>query len=313
MNSVKNTSKFEKSLEELLKISKDILVANDKINLKFSSKKNPVLARLENYIKTTESNETDASDHIWSFQKIYEKNKRAILRGPAGDSWLTTTGKEVTVNFGEQFSLRNDIKIHLTIIYSNACKIRDQIEESLQGLPDINQAEELLYVPTFMLRLYEIFAEVCDFKEDKEKLEDFIDILSKEAKIKTTKAKAANNDPLSGFMDMVTPIMKQMGVQLPEGQKMPSAQELTNNLQTMMQRPEVSSKIGNVLKDLQGCNNLGEMFSKVMSRAGLNSAAVDSIKDNINYAETAETSTLPNDSNGDGNAGGYGSGDEFID
>lgn len=310
MDSQLNISNFEKSLGELLKVSKDIMVAHEKLNLKFSSKKNPILARLENYIKTFEQTD-DYSDHTWPFQKIYRDNKTAILRGPARDSWLSSTTKTgIIVNFGEQFDLKNDIKIHLSAIYANACKNRDQIEESLQGLPDIEQAEELLYVPKFMLRLYEIFVEVCGSKEEKEKLSDYIDILSREAKVKrNVKKTATSDDPLSGFMDVASNIMKQVGIQMPEGQKMPSAQELSSKLQTMMARPEVSSKIGNVMKDLQGCNNFGEMIGKVMGNLGnlQESPEGETIKDTLQSTVESAERTAQEGQDGDG------SGDEFID
>lgn len=306
MDSQMNLSNFEKSLGELLKVSKDVMVAHEKLNLKFSSKKNPILARLENYMKTFDQTD-DYGDHTWPFQKIYRENKTAILRGPARDSWLVSANKAgIIVNFGEQFGLKNDIKIHLSAIYANACKNRDQIEESLQGLPDIEQAEELLYVPKFMLRLYEIFSEVCENKEEKEKLSEYVDTLAREAKVKRNTKKAnTSDDPISGIMDVASGFMKQMGLQMPEGQKMPSAQELSSKLQSMMARPEVSSKIGNVMKDLQGCNNIGEMIGKVMGNLGnlQESAEGESI---LSTAESAERTAQADDQ-------GDGSGDEFID
>lgn len=261
-----DVKKFDENLSKFLILMRTIIQTHEKRNLKLSSNKNPVLARLEKYVKTYDR--TSPEEHVWYFNKIYDANRSAILRGPERDAWLKSGN--ITVQFGEEVGRITDIKIHLTIIYGTACKLTSDIEASLKGLPDVDQCEELAYPNLFLLYLYRIFYEIVDIKTEKEQLLQHVTELEK---VTGTKSKSKNNDPLSGILGTVTDLMGQMGVKLPQGQKIPSQDELGKMLGTVMNNPQTKSLLGNVMQEMKDCKSLGDVVSKLVGNLG--SAGMD--------------------------------------
>jgi len=255
--------KFDQTLSSFLNLMKTIIKSSEKRNLKLSSAKNPILNRLEKYIKTYDK--TEAEEHVWYFRKIYESNHPAILRGPGRDNWLKTGS--VTIQFGEEVGAVTDIKIHLTVIYNTACKLRDEVENLLKGLPGSEQAEELTYPNLFLLYLYQLFYEVAEEKDEKEKLSTYVNSLEKDTGVKS-KNSSSNNDPLSGILGTMTDLMGQMGVKLPEGQKMPSQDDLGKMLGSMMNNPQTKSMLGNVMQEMKECKSIGDVVNKLVGNLG---------------------------------------------
>ncbi len=311
MDSVsRDLTKFEKNLGGFLTLSKTIIQSHERRNLKLSSKRNPILSRLEKYIKTYDR--TEVEEHIWCFDKIYSSNRPAILRGPARDNWLKNGN--LVIQYGEEVDRVTDIKIHVSSIYNTACKLRDDIEESLQGLPDVDESQELLYPSLYLLHLYKIFFETAG-ENDGEKLDEYISILEKEAGIKSKGRSSSTADPMGSILGAATDFMGQLGIKLPEGQKMPSQEELGKALGTMMNNPQTKSMMGNVMKEMQECNSLGDVVNKLMSGLGggslgdnLDPATKQSIQDNISNASQMFGNDGANDQGGDD----FADGDDFI-
>ena len=252
-------AKFDEHLSDFLALSKDIVTANERRNLKLSSKKNPFLTRLEKYTKAYDK--TEPEDHIWYFNKIYRDNKSAILRGPIRDNWIKNNG--VVIMYGEDVGRQSEIKVHVSSIYNTSCKLRDNIEESLSGLPNVEQAKELSYPTLYLLYLYQIFDELCENEGEKEKLGKYVETLKVDAGVK--KAAKTNNDPLSGLMGQMAGMAKQMGIEIPDGQ-MPSGDQITGALSNMMNNPQTKSMLGNVMSEMKDANNIGDVFGKLMGQ-----------------------------------------------
>jgi hypothetical protein len=290
--------KFGQTLESFLDLMRTIIKSSEKRNLKLTSGRNPILSRLEKYIKTYDK--TEPEEHVWYFRKIYESNHPAILRGPGRDNWIKTG--PIIIQFGEEVGAVTDIKIHLTVIYNTACKLRDEIQNLLKGLPGSDQAEEFSYPSLFLLHLYQLFYEVAEEKDEKEKLATFISVLEKETHSQS-KTKNNNSDPLSGIMGTMADLMGQMGVKLPEGQKMPSQDELGKMLGSVMNNPQTKSMLGNVMQEMKECKSIGDVVNKLVGNLG----AVNPENLQSGLQDTQEGSNYDNGENMDGGD------DEFLD
>ncbi len=283
MEQEKDLTQFDKSLTDFLQLCKTVIHCNEKRKLKLHSRENPILSHLEKYIRIYDR--TDPEEHIWYFDKIYRENRSAILRGPRRDNWIAS-GK-INVHFGEE--IRKPIKdaiVHLTIIYNTSCKLRDDVEESIQGLPDVDQSKELIFPTLFMLFLYKIFSEICD-SEDTEKLSDFMVDLGKQAGVKSNTKKSGKDDPLGGILNVATDLMQQMGIELPEGQNLPSTEEFSSAISGIMNNPQTKNMLGNIMSEMKECNNIGDVFGKLMNglgNSGMDPAMQQTIQDNIGKA-----------------------------
>lgn len=293
---------FDDNLSELLTLLKKIIKSHEARNLKLSSQRNPVLTRLENYIKTYDK--TEPEDHLWHFQKIFNNNKPAILRGPGRDNWIKNGS--LLIQFGEDVGKPSqNIKIHLTSIYTIACKLRDEMSSVLKGLPNSDQSEELSYPSLMLLHLYKIFHEISE--DNKETLLEHITSLEKDIGIRN-KSKSGNNDPLGGILGTVTDLMGQMGVKLPEGQKMPSQDELGKMLGNMMNNPQAKSLIGNVMQEMKECKSIGDVVNKLVNNLGVDAGTKQSLQENLNNA----SSMFSQSSGGDESPQGNDDEDDFV-
>lgn len=314
----KDLTDFDKSLSGLFGVLKSVIKTHETRKLNFSSKKNPILTRLERYIKIYDR--TEPSEHVWYFKKIYNSNHSAILRGPDKDSWLINGN--INIHFGEETGRPiKDAKVHLSIIYTTSIKLRDETEESLRGLPDVDQSDELLYPSIILFHLYSIFNEIAkdeDTPENKSKLSEYIKTLAGEIPTidKPTSKKTGSDDPLGGIMNVAGELMGQLGIQMPEGQKMPSGNELSKMLNGAMKNPQAKSMIGSMMKEMQECDNIGDVVTKMLGKlgGGFDSAALNSMKQNINNASQDPNNQDPNEgvNEGDNNEGEEFE-DEFLD
>lgn len=287
---------FDTNLSKFLALMKEIINCHEQRKLNLSSNKNPVLTRLEKYIKTYDR--TKPEEHIWYFKKIYESNCPAILRGPEKDNWLKTGN--IIIQFGEDVGRSTDIKIHLSIIYGTACKLQSDTKKSLAGLPNLDESEELMYPNLFLLHLYRIFYEIAETKGEKEQISSYINSLEKSTGNKNTKKES--NDPLNGILGTVTDLMGQMGMKLPEGQKLPSQDDLGKMLGSVMNNPQTKSLLGNMMQEMKECKNLGDVVNKLVNNlgsVGVDPATQQTLKDNLNNATSSFS-----EGNGD---------DEFLD
>lgn len=261
--SERDLSDFDVHLCDLFIVLRDVILAHEKSNISLTNRKNPVLTRLESYIKIYD--DTEPEEHVWSFDNIYTKNKNKIMRGHnRGDLWLKD-GKLV-IQFGEDVGITNNIKIHLSVIYVTACKIRDEAEENMDGLPDVDQEAEMLYPSLVLYYMYKIFSEIAPKKTDRKKLANFASDLAIDAGIKTARKNNSSN-PLGGIMESIPGMMEQFGIKMPDG-KMPDPENISNMLGKVMDNPNIKSTIGNAFQEIQECNNINEMAGKLMGALG---------------------------------------------
>jgi len=272
---------FDEALTDLLVTLEKVIEVWEEHNLNLThDNSNSVKARLESYINTYDK--TAPEDHVWSFQNIFNKHKSSILKGPTKDNWIVKGN--VTVQFGEDVGIKNNIKIHLSSIYNTACKLRNDIEESLEGLPDVEQTVELLLPIKIQYYLYKIFSEIITKKTDRKKLINFVNDLSLDAGIKRNRGNDDSN-PLDGLMQTMSGMAKQMGIPVPEGQKLPSGNELSKMMGQMVNNPQTKNLIGNVMKEMKDCDNIGDMAGKLVGALGAGSnPELKSMVENIGQA-----------------------------
>lgn len=277
MQKMEDLTEFDNNLTGLFSLSKTILKVNERRKLNLTSKKNPVLVRLEKYIRIYDR--TEPEEHVWYFRKIYTNNHAAILRGPDRDSWITNNN--ITFTFGEETNRPiNGSSVHLSVIYNIATRLREETLESSKGLPDMDKSPELNYADLVLLYLYGLFYEICDEEGERVKLANYISSL--EEKTGTTLTTHRNSsrlrdersgnsesgDGMEGLFNVATGLMDQMGIKLPKGQKMPDSKEFSSMLGNMMKNPKTKSMLGNMMKEMQECNNIGDVINKVVTNLG---------------------------------------------
>jgi len=258
----RDLSTFDKNVIELLDLCREIMKVSEKRKLSLSDRKNPFVTRLDRYIKTY--NKTDPEEHVGYFEKIYTNNKRFILLGPQRDAWLSDN--QIIITYGEDAGVKTEIKVHLSAIFNAACKTRDEIKEELEGLPDASDTTEIEFPSKFMLLLYRIFREVSVSDNEKSKLTEHISNLESETGNRSSKTNG--DDPLSGLFDMTSNMVEQFtGTKVPKD-KMPGKNEIGKMFGNLVNDPKTKSMIGNVMQQLQGTNNLGEMATKLVGALG---------------------------------------------
>ena len=260
MEEEKDLSVFDKNVIELFDHCKEIIRVHDKRKL-FNNRKNPFSTRLERYVKTY--NKTEPNEHIGYFEKIYKNNKRFILLGPQRDSWLTDN--EIIITYGEEANIKTEIKVHLSAIYNTACKLREEIREELEGLPNSSDTTETTFPSKVLLSLYRIFREISESEVEINKLTSHIEDMESEFGIKR---KSGGDDTLSGLFDMTSNMMEQLtGNKIPKD-KMPGKNDIGKMFNTMVNDPKTQSMIGNVMSQLKNTENIGEMATKLVGALG---------------------------------------------
>lgn len=302
----KDLSNFDKNVMSFFDICKEVLKLEDKRKLKLSDRKNPFLSRLEKYEKTY--SKTEPEEHVGYFQNIYTKNKRFILLGPQRDSWLIDN--DISISYGEEINLKTDSKVHLTVIYKTSCKIRDEIRDELEGLPNSADTSETFLPNKLILSLYRIFVEICESENEKTKLQKHVEDLESQAGIKTKK-----DDSFSGMFDMASNFAEQLtGKKLPKDQ-MPGQQDISKMMGNLINDPKTKSMIGNVMQQFQNTENIGEMATKLVGALGNGKGLGDilsGMSSDSTSTPTSSTSSIPSITEGtEGTVGDVN--DEFND
>jgi hypothetical protein len=284
----KDLSVFDKSVMELFELSKDILKAKEKRSLRGVERGNPFFSHLEKYMRTYAK--TEPEEHIGYFEKIYNDHKRSILLGPQRDSWLAD-GK-IVVSYGEDCGLKTEMKVHLSAIYFTACKIRDEIKEEVEGLPETSENIEIEYPSRYLLLLYNIFSEISNSDNEKTKLISHIESLENINGIRSaSRSSKSGDDLISGLFDMAEQVS---GTKIPRD-KMPGKNAITKMFGDMMSDPKTKSMLGNVMQTFQNADGVGDIAAKLVGALGSTATPT-----------AASTETVPTASQGDVN-------DEFAD
>jgi hypothetical protein len=284
MEKERDLSGFDKNVMELFDLCKDILKAKERRALKGIERSNPFFNRLEKYIKTY--TKTEPEEHVSYFEKIYGDNKRFILLGPQRDAWLSESS--IVISYGEDCGLKTEMKIHLSGIYFTACKIRDEIREEVEGLPDTTNNIETEYPSRFLLFLYRIFREIVSSDVEKTKLSTHIETLESSTGIRSSNKGKGGDDNL---FDMAAGMAEQvLGTKINKD-NMPGKGDITKMMSDVFNNPQTKSMLGSVMSSLKDANGTGDIVSKLVGALG----SVQSQAPSSNTVPTA-TAELPSTS-----------------
>jgi hypothetical protein len=291
----RDLSRFDENVIKLLEICEKILKVSDKRKISISDRKNPFLTRLEKYRKTYSKTEPD--EHVGYFETIYNKNKKFILLGPQRDNWLLDGN--IIISYGEECGLKTDIKLHLSAIYNTGCKIRDEVREEIEGLPNATDTSEIGYPATFILLIYRIFREVATSENDKNKLSSHIEKLEGEAGIRSS----SGGNELSGLFDMAANMAEQVsGSKIPRD-KMPGKNDFGKMLGNLVNDPKTKSLLGGVMEKFKNTENIGDVVKTLVDGVGGidggagGAGGIDGIINSMGNALSGGGGTNPNPEN----------------
>lgn len=289
MEEEKDLSNFDRNVMSFFDTCKDILKVDDKRKLKLTDRKNPFLSRLEKYMKTY--SKTEPTEHFGYFENIYTKNKRFILLGPQRDVWLTDN--DIIISYGEEINLKTDMKVHVSNIYQTSCKIRNEIRDELEGLPDASDTLETFLPNKFILSLYRIFAEIPESENEKTKLQTHIENLETDAGIRSKK-----DDSLSGMFDMASNFAEQLTGKKLSKDQMPGQQDIGKMMGNLINDPKTKSMLGNVMQQFQNTENIGEIATKLVGSLGKGGEGLGDILGSMQASsiptETTSAADTPN-------------------
>lgn len=248
---------FNTEIKKFFDVSTKILESHSKSFLGSSGTNS--LRNLQRY--QTIYNMTDVQTHIPYFQKLFRNYREDILNVLRDDKWLQD--ENVVIQFGDELEdseLKKRSakrKIEISSIYKNALQLRESVEESIKGLPDVAQesCQELIYPEIFLLHLFRIFSAI--YPQNKE-LQRNIQVLEKDLGGSLTK-KPGN--PLENLAENAKQLLS--GV-LPGNFKIPSNEEINQKFETAMKDPLVSETLGSTVNSLMNAKNLSEGIGLAM-------------------------------------------------
>lgn len=284
-NNDPNIKLFEKGIEGLFTLIKTIIKCHNERNIDVSGKKNPIFLYFEMYEQIYYK--TASHEHIQYFNTIYRMNRQIILKGPFRDEWLSN-GK-IIIKYGSETGIETNSRIYLSILYNTACTIRNEIENAMNGLPDVDQSKELLYPIVFMLHLYRIFMAIAP-SDDTNKLSSFLDEIlshlgiSSKSKIDSSSpsSSSSNTSGLQSIVNMAKQFMGKMGLNIPMD-KLPEGDNLTAMADQLFNNPETVQMFSEIFEGIKNPNGLGDIMNKVVSKLG----------DESLQKKIAETMNLP--------------------
>lgn len=255
----RDLSGFDKNVMELFDLCKDVLKSNEKRKLKGLDRGTPFLNRLDKYIKIY--SKTEPSEHVGYFEKIFNDNKRMIMLGPQRDAWISD--KDIIISYGEDYGLKTEMKFHISAIYFTSCRMRDEIKEENEGLPDTTDSVELGYPSRFLLFLYRIFREITPSDNEKTKLTVHVETLESSAGVRSSSSNP--NDMLSGVFDMFE---KASGTKIPRDKLPGKGTDITKMFGELLNDEKTKSMIGGVMSSLKDSKNAGDIVTKMIGALG---------------------------------------------
>ena len=283
----RDLSVFDKNVMELSELSKDILKAHEKRKLKGIDRATPFLTHLEKYMKTYSKTQPD--EHVGYFEKIFNENKRVILLGPQRESWIQD--KNIVISYGEDYGLKTEMKFHLSAIYFTACKMRDEIKEENEGLPDTTESVELSYPSRFFLHLYNIFREVTPSDNEKTKLTTHIQTLEESSGKRSSSN--GGGDMMSSLFDMAEQVS---GTKIPRDKLPGKGTDLTKMLGEMFNDPKAKNMLSGVMHSLKDVEGVNDIASKLVGAlGGAAGGAANSTPQTASAAASIENASTVND------------------
>lgn len=270
------SSVFDKEINALFTHLRTIIKAKDATKLKISgTTANPILKWLNKYAKAYEYSEPEL--HKEYFLAIFKKYRVPIMKGYKNDKWLRQNN--VIIQFGEGLEQVNkEIRIMLSTIYTTACQLKKEAEDSLDGLPDAagENCQELIYPDIILLHLYRLFREsLPPESEDLPKIRSLVSEIETDLGIDPTDtalpppaAPAGAAGGLSQLIGMVTTMLPNLGITPPDGSKLPTENEISNVLGRVINNPQTQNMISNVLTGLSECKDITQVVQKLASAVG---------------------------------------------
>jgi len=262
------THSFDSEVTALLELLEMVIRASDQKKVKLTREVNPILKYLKKYVTVYNLEPRDLSIHEDYFLAIYRKHRRNIQSGPTHDEWLRDGN--VVIQFGSELTGKDrdkvkNIKVMLSTIYNTALKLQSDTETELDGLPEDQYSghPELDYPESILLHLYRIFSKLAP-SDDIKILTPHLRSLENELNVSPS-GNPTNNlaGGLSGITSVLATLASSMGVQIPSDQ-IPSENDLNNFMMTTMQNPQVKNAVSNLGVDLNGCNDISEMGSRLL-------------------------------------------------
>lgn len=250
---------FDDAVTDLLICCEKVMETDEEYNINLQGE-NPIHKRLQKYVKIYDKSEPE--DHVIYFRQIYNQHKRGILKGPRNPTWLTQSS--VTIQFGSEIGQKNDFKLHLSSIYNIALRVRDKVQETMEGLPDMEQNTEILLPNMMLYYLYNIFSLVINKKTDRKRLLNFKKDMAKEVGIRT----GNTSNPMNGLMSYMKGAAESLGLPIPDDMKLPDGEQIGDLLKGLADNPKAKSLMNNLKNAAQQGKGMQEIISQAAEAIG---------------------------------------------
>lgn len=252
---------FDKEIRALFEHLQNIIQTSDMNKLKMGTRNiNPLMKCLKKYM--TVYNRMKPIEHKDYFLKIFKEFQGSILKGHSSDQWLKENS--ISVVFGQGTTAANkEIRICLSAIYQISCRLKDETEERLAGLPDSarESAHELNFPDILLLHLYRLFRESADYEIDKTSLTKVLKELENELGVES-EADVASTTGTSGLNDIIGSLASKMGVSIPNG-ALPNIENLVTGAQSLLNNPKTKDAINSIVTGLQNSKSIEDVVKNV--------------------------------------------------
>ena len=225
------------------------------------------------------------SDFHDDFKRLYKKKKTQILKSLDSDGWIKNG--EISIQFCEGVKDLGDkcadMKIMLSNIYQCALDLQDNAQKTLEELsPELvstisnTNNKDLIRPSIILLHLMRIFYAIGD-EEDKLQLSSIIETLETDLSVKNrtikplqlvSESKSSNINTsgvaagLSGLFNMVTDVLKQVGVAIPEEVQAPSEEQFSEIIHSFANNQGIKTVFQGIAQTM---NNGGDINTMAQS------------------------------------------------
>ena len=218
------------------------------------------------------------------FRKIYEDNKLSIKKSFAKDGWLKNNN--IIISFGSEYGVKSKAKLYLSSVYKMACKLQENVENSMNNGETENTGDGLKYPELFMYHLYRIFSTIVSL-EDLENINKQIELLKSEIEefgfdersTKNTKNNKNNeNNPLGGLFDMANQFLgpNSSGLQDTMNSFLSGGKDgkgfdmssLTNSVGQLFSDPKAKGFVNDMVNNVKNSNTAGDLLKNIVGKIG---------------------------------------------
>lgn len=218
------------------------------------------------------------------FENLWKKHKTLILK--SDDDWLK---EDVVIQLGDhREELKHKFvhhKIMVSIIYASALKLKKVADDTLKDLSDeYRQDKDLIRPDILLLHLLRLFYITTNEKD----LEPLIQELETKLKV-TNKLITASpvdlNASLDAFVNTISNTMKQSGINLPDNIQIPTASQLIETINSVMNNPGIKSMVSGLTESIKNNDELAPSLESLF-KSMTSTDSINTFKDTI--AKTAE-------------------------